>query len=262
LRFVGVDLAWSPRNTTGGVILAWDGVVGRPRAWGSALGDDEAILSFIGQGVGRGSALVAIDAPLVVPNERGTRPCDRALSAAYRQHEAAAWPANRARLGVVRGEALVAHLGALGFVHSPSVQCRRPVRQVIEVYPHPAMIELFGLAKTLKYKARRNRSYGVRWEGLERLKELLASLARGEPALEADELLRELAVRGMRGGKLKCAEDLLDACLTAYIALYIWYWGEVGYRCFGDLRTGYILVPVRPGGPVAQPELTAAPRRR
>ncbi len=261
MRFAGVDLAWSPRNATGVVILDWDGATGRPRAWESALGDDEAIISVIVQELGKQGALVAIDAPLVVPNEEGTRPCDRTLSAAYRRQEAAAYPANRARLGpAVRGEILVARLGTLGFVHAPKIARQKPVRQVVEVYPHPAMIELFGLERTLKYKARRNRSYRARWEGLERLKELLASLAQGEPALEADRLLGELAVRGVRGGKLKRAEDLLDALFCAYIALHLWYWGEAGYRCFGNLDTGYILVPVKPSGPVAPRKSAAAVR--
>lgn len=247
VRFVGLDLAWSPRNATGAVVLEWDGMAGRPRAWESALGDDDALLSFILTGVGDESALVAIDAPLVVPNERGTRPCDRALSAVYRQREAAAYPANRARLGPeVRGGTLVVRLERLGFVHSPEVRRQTALRQVVEVYPHPAMVELFGLEKTLKYKARGNRPYTVRWEGIERLKELLASLAQGEPAMDAERLLGGIAVYGVRGRALKHAEDVLDACFCAYIALYIWYWGRVGYRRFGDLETGYILVPVRP----------------
>lgn len=114
------------------------------------------------------------------------------------------------------------------------------------MYPHPGMVELFGLEKTLKYKARRDRPSAVRWEEFERLKGLLASLARGEPAMEADRLLAGVTVRGLRGRELKRVEDLLDALFCAHIALHLWYWGKTGYRCFGDLNTGYILVPVQP----------------
>ncbi|MGD9840161.1 MAG: DUF429 domain-containing protein [Candidatus Bipolaricaulis sp.] len=247
MRFVGVDLAWSPRNASGAVVLDWDGTTGRPRVWESALGGDAEVLSFIAQGVGEESALVAIDAPLVVPNEGGMRPCDRTLSQRYRQSEAGAYPANRARLGPeVRGEILVARLGGLGFAHAPAVRRQAATRQVVEVYPHPGMVELFGLEKTLKYKARRDRPSAVRWEELERLKGLLASLARGEPAMEADRLLAGITVRGLRGRELKRVEDLFDALFCAHIALHLWYWGETGYRCFGDLNTGYILVPIQP----------------
>ncbi|QAA76884.1 MAG: hypothetical protein BIP78_1118 [Candidatus Bipolaricaulis sibiricus] len=248
MRFVGVDLAWSRRNPTAAVVLDGDGAVGRPRVWEGALGDDEAILSFIGRGVGRGNALVAIDAPLIVPNDGGARPCDRALSRAYRRQEAGAYPANRARLGPeVRGETLASCLGTLGFGLGPSVPRRTEARQVVEVYPHPATVELFGLEKTLKYKARPGRTLASRWAELRRLRGLLGTLAESEPSLDAEPLLATLDPEGLRGRALKAVEDLLDALVCAYIALHLWYWGEAGCRRFGDLDMGYVLVPIRPG---------------
>ncbi|MBC7169787.1 DUF429 domain-containing protein [Candidatus Bipolaricaulota bacterium] len=248
MRFIGLDLAWSRRRTTGGAILAWDGNAARLVAWDPALGDDGSILAFTLRGAGEDGALVAIDAPLVVPNERGTRPCDRALSRAYRRQEAAAYPANRARLGpAVRGEVLAARLQDHGFTASPLVHRQGEVRQVVEVYPHPATVELFGLEKTLKYKARPGRTLASRWAELLRLRELLGALADREPALDAEPLLATLDPAGLRGQALKAVEDLLDALVCAYIAVHLWYWGEAGCRRFGDLDTGYVLVPIRPG---------------
>ncbi|MCR4391812.1 MAG: DUF429 domain-containing protein [Candidatus Acetothermia bacterium] len=247
MRFVGVDLAWSYRNPSAAVALAWQEGIASPLAWEPALESDDQLLAFIGRVAEDGPALVAVDAPLVVPNETGARPCDLAVSRAYRRQQAGAHPANRRRLGPrVRGEELVARLGGLGFVHSPVVRPQAPVRQVVEVYPHPATVELFSLPRTLKYKARRDRPYPLRWRELERYRTLLRSLAGREPPMEAGLFLAELDPVGRRGRSLKRCEDLLDALFCAYLALHIWYWGEAGYRRFGDLATGYILVPVRP----------------
>jgi len=255
VRLVGVDLAWSAHRASGVLALNWDGTSARPMAW-DALTGVGAVVDFIARTVGGGPALVAVDAPLLVPNETGTRPGDRALSREYRQREAGAYPANRRRLGPdVVGEVLVAKLRDHGFTLSPLVRRRAEVRQVVEVYPHPAQVELFGLPKTLKYKARPGRTPEARWAELRTLRDLLGTLARREPPLRAKGLLEDLDPWGLRGRSLKRVEDLLDALVCAYVALHLWFWGEMGYRAFGDLRTGFILVPTRrqdrgrPAGP-------------
>ena len=249
MRFVGLDLAWSSRNTSGGVVLEWEGERACPLAWREALGSDEEIIAFVRNGLADAPGLIAIDAPLWVPNETGTRPCDLALSRAYRRAEAGALPANRRRLGPrPRGEELVRRFSELGFAFGPHVPPRQPVRQVIEVYPHPAAVELFGLAKTLKYKARQGRPLETRRRELLRYLDLLRSLERREPPMEAEPLLSRLDIPRLRGRALKRAEDLLDACFCAYIALYIWWHGPGGCRTFGDETSGFILVPIHVPG--------------
>ena len=247
MRFVGLDLAWSSRNPSGVVVLA-PGEDGAwiPTHWSAELKEDQELVDFIREAVGMEPALVAIDAPLVVPNETGIRPCDRELSQAYRKKEAGALPVSRARLGPkVRGEALVAKLSELGFELRAHVEKGAAVRQVVEVFPHPAMVELFGLERTLKYKARKGRTLEFRLRELSRYVELLRSLKRWEPALAAGALLPE-ALQGLKGKALKALEDLLDACFCAYIGLWLWHWGPAGYRLFGGEKEGFILVPVRP----------------
>lgn len=249
MRFVGLDLAWSPRNASGGVVLDWDGDRAHPLAWREALGSDEEIIGFILEGLQGGPGLIAVDAPLSVPNELGTRPCDRELSLAYRRQQAGALPANRGRLGPrIRGEELVRRLRKLGFTFAPQVPPRQPLRQVIEVYPHPAAVELFGLPRTLKYKARKGRALATRRQELSRYRELLGSLRERVPRLEAGALLSRIEVAALRGGAFKRAEDLLDALFCAYIALYIWWHGPGGYRVFGDSESGFILVPLGRSG--------------
>jgi len=248
MRFCGLDLAWSPRNTSGGVILELQDGRGVPVLWDDSLGSDEEILSFILEGTQGRPALVAVDAPLIVPNETGSRPCDRELSAVYRRAEAAAYPVNRRLLGPeVRGEEISRGLAGRGFIVSPVVAARRPVRQIIEVYPHPAMVELFGLERTFKYKARPGRSLEDRRRELGRYLAAIEGLARHDPPLAPWPVTEEVDLARLAGAALKRAEDLLDALLCSYIALHTWWHGPRGYRVFGDGDSGFILVPVSPG---------------
>lgn len=241
MRFVGIDLAWSDRNTSAAVALALEGDEGRLTAWEDGLGGDDEVYTFVREAVGEGPGLVAVDAPLLVPNEEGTRPCDLEVSREFRRYEAGGYPANRRRFGGrVRGEELVRSLEGEGFVHSPYIPKRTPVRQVVEVYPHPASVRLFGLERTFKYKARPGRPIEFRLSEFRRYREHLRQLR--SPGLCAEEILR-MDPEGLRGGALKRYEDLLDALFCAYIGLYCWYWGQDGYQVFGDLETGYVVVP-------------------
>jgi histidinol-phosphate phosphatase family protein len=248
VRFVGIDLAWSPRNRSGGVVLSETGQV---LAATASLGDDEAILDFITQGVPNGaSGLIAIDAPLAVPNETGGRPCDRQVAAIYRRFEAAPYLANRrnlSRYGGLRAEAIRQRLQFLGFGQHPYIRPQKPTRQVVEVFPHPATVSLFGLERTLKYKARSGRSYSLRWRELTRLRDSLASLANATPPLTLSPDLATMRIEGLRGSRFKETEDLLDAMVCAYSVGYAWHHGPRGYAVYGSADEGHILVPMTPG---------------
>jgi len=238
MYFAGVDLAWSDRNTTAVAVVEGDGLEASLLHCTSDLGSDQEITDFIDQCVGSAPAVVAIDAPLKVPNEIGPRPVDRKITEVFGQFEAGAFPANRSRLGGgVRGESMVQHLLERGFVHSPRFQQRDKRRIVFEVYPHPAMVSLFLLEKTLKYKARRGRSYERRYEEYKRYQGYLKDLVYSDPKLTPDEEVL---------GKEVSALDLLDAIFCAYVAYYVWYWGPKRYEIYGDEKEGYIVVPMTP----------------
>src|SRR5262245_31946558 len=192
-RFIGIDLAWSPRNPTGAAAIQGDAGGGTVAAV-ELLGSDQAIVDFIVRQAGDGPAIVAVDAPLWVPNEGGRRPGEAEIGRTFGRYQAGAHPANRRRLafdGVVRGEALVSALEARGFTHAPSIDAGTPVRQVIEVFPHPAMIALFGLARTLKYKARPNRGAAERQSEWSRYQSYLRTLAAADPPLHGQDRLLE-----------------------------------------------------------------------
>jgi predicted RNase H-like nuclease len=144
----------------------------------------------------------------------------------------------------VRGETLVAALEAQGFGHRPTVAAGVQARQVVEVFPHPAMIALFDLGRTLKYKARPKREMSQRLEAWRQYQEHMRSLAAADPPLRGHEALLARDVAPLRGRRLKEYEDQIDALMCAYIALYAFRWGDARCRAFGTMEEGYIYTPV------------------
>jgi predicted RNase H-like nuclease len=259
--FIGVDLAWSPRNPTGAAVLRGD-AGGAELIDHALLGDNRSIVDYIARHAGDRPAIVAVDAPLCVPNEAGRRPGEAEIGRAFGRYQAGAHPANRRRLafdGVVRGEALVAALAERGFTHAPEVAAggiptpgpepaegdgEAPARQVIEVFPHPAMVALFGLERTLKYKARPGRGADVRLAEWRRYQGYLDALAQADPPLRGQAALTAQDVAALRGRRLKDYEDQVDALMCAYIALYAFRWGAARCQVFGTFEGGYIFTPV------------------
>ncbi|RLJ03077.1 MAG: DUF429 domain-containing protein [Candidatus Aenigmatarchaeota archaeon] len=246
MLFVGVDLAWSDKNGSGVAVIEGDRKGGRFLS-GKVLFSDEEIIDFIKRYVGDESALIAVDAPLVVPNERGRRDAEKLVGLLFRGYNAGAHPANRKRLsqwsGKVRGEEIAKLIEGIGFVHNPYIERFEETRAFFEVYPHPSMVVLFNLDRIIQYKSKPKRDYEFRWREFERYQNYLKSLGNAEPSLTLPEEITERNVRDLRNRELKDFEDLLDAVFCAYIAYYCWVKPE---RCavLGDLERGYILTPV------------------
>lgn len=244
--FIGVDLAWSERNPSGAAVIR----KGRLVACTGSLGSTSEILDFVGANLSRrAGSIVAVDAPLRVPNETGSRRCDRTLSADWNRFHAGAHPTNRRLLsndGVVRGEELTAALTErFQFIESDVIPRKTKARLVCEVYPHPAHVSLFGLERILKYKRGRGRSIEERWPEYERYRTLLRSLRKADPPLrKTRRLLKSTKVTGLRGAALQAYEDSLDALSCAYIASYLWRHGPGALKRYGSLEEGHILVPL------------------
>jgi predicted RNase H-like nuclease len=140
----------------------------------------------------------------------------------------------------------------LGFGFDPEAIGRRPLRLALEVYPHPALVSLFALPRTLKYKAKRGRTLAGRRREFERLVTALRRLADFAPRLRVTsgpgwERLEESVHRADSGAALDRVEDELDAHLCAYVGLYHLRWRGVRSMTVGDARGGYVVTPVDPG---------------
>jgi predicted RNase H-like nuclease len=117
---------------------------------------------------------------------------------------------------------------------------------MIEVYPHPALIEMFELPERLLYKKGR---VDQKRTGQVNLAQLLRALSQSSTmalALSAENqyLLDEATILANRGSALKQHEDALDSIVCAYIgALYTL---QPSSKVFGDAKDGYIYVPEGP----------------
>jgi predicted RNase H-like nuclease len=248
MHFVGLDLAWGEKNSTGVAVIDSDG---RLLHVGAAQ-DDTNIETVVSPYVS-GDCLVAIDAPLIVKNPTGYRPCETALNHDFHRFEAGARPAfaEKPEFNDPRGARIAT---ALTLDMNP---LSSSPRRAIEVYPHPATIVLFGLAKTLKYK---KGPFEVRQGELLRLMTLIEGLDTATPRLRVNHNvswveLRKRIAAATRPAQLDRDEDPVDAVICAYTALF-WYHRPEDVTVYGDFATGYIVTPTLP------PDLASAPRRR
>jgi len=105
------------------------------------------------------------------------------------------------------------------------------------------MVRLFNLEQIIQYK---KGPVAVKRAGLGQLQTYLQSLTRRKPGLKESPRLQALLGQDrevLRGKGLKAYEDSLDALFCAYLAYHCWYWGAERNEMFGNLESGYIVVP-------------------
>jgi predicted RNase H-like nuclease len=188
-------------------------------------------------------ALVAVDAPTLIPNATGSRLPDKLTHKYFGKYHAGCYPANLNLPFAERTVNFGLELEKRGFVHAPNIEAKKLGRYQIEVFPHPAIVHLFGLEKILKYK-----------KGLiaERRLELLKlhnfitnTLPTLEPSLRLETELIPSDFLRCSGAVLKETEDKLDSLICAYVGAYWWFWGKLRNLVLGDSDTGYIVIPER-----------------
>lgn len=232
--FIGVDLGWYGKPS-GLAVLRW---VGRKLNLGDVtrLRDEQDILNWIARTAGAGIAIVAVDAPTIIRNTGGIRPAERALNALFWRFHAGCHPANLARPFAKYVLRFSSELESMGFTFKPEMEAQEVGRFQIEVHPHAASVNLFGLPRIVKYKRGRRQE---RAEELDRFRKLLLDHL---PALEPT--VCKLSLPTVPGkGSTKKVEDQVDAVLCAYIAAHWWYWGPSRNTVLGDCKTGFIIVP-------------------
>ncbi|KRF11012.1 DUF429 domain-containing protein [Nocardioides sp. Soil796] len=239
-HFVGIDLAWKPANRTGIAVVDESG---RLRTSGVVRSDDE-IADWLAMHAAK-PVVVAVDAPLVVPNATGQRVGENLVARAFASYHASPYPSNRANpmFDPPRAESL-AH--RFGWSVDPDERGSAESPVCIEVYPHPAMVSLFGLSKVLPYKSGRGRTsdarretFGELMDHLEAVHELqLSSVRRWQE-------IRTAVDQATRHVHLEVIEDEIDAILCAHLA-WLWHHRPGELRVYGSLAEGYIVAPPPP----------------
>jgi predicted RNase H-like nuclease len=238
MHFVGLDLASGENNQTGIAAIDSDG---RLLHVGVAH-DDASIAAAIAPFVA-GDCLVAIDAPLIVPNPTGARPCEQALNADFDSYDAGARPASsdKPEFKHPRGARLA---GLLGLDLDPASTSNR---RAIEVLPAAATVVLFTLTAALKYS---RGDFDDRRRDLLKLMTAIEELDKATPRVRANRSvawveLRRRVEAATRPSQLDRDSSPVEAVLAAYVALY-WYDRPEDVRIYGDVATGYVVTPALP----------------
>jgi predicted RNase H-like nuclease len=250
MDFIGIDLAWGQKNGTG-VCHARHGQV----ISSDFLRSDDQIVDWLRPKTRKQDVLVAVDAPLIVTNPSGRRLCEAQISRCFCAFEAGAHSSSRRRPEFSDGGRGQRLLALLNLPIASRLPDGGPVSQAIEVYPHPALVSLFALSHSLKYKKKTGRTIEYRQSEFARLVDLLESLTSHEPALDVTtaphwEDLKQAVCPTAAGAPLSShnvldrAEDELDAFVCAYTALYYWTHRLDRCRIAGTDEEGFIVTPV------------------
>ncbi|MBY3155234.1 DUF429 domain-containing protein [Rhizobium laguerreae] len=232
---LGIDAAWTATEPSGVALAISNGgrwklagvassyaVFGQPRTLHRARGSSPDIPSLLRAAetlAGHPVDLVAVDMPLSHEPITCRRTSDQAVSLAYGGRWAGTHNPNPERPGKI-GETLTNGLKAAGY---PLLTTEIASRGVIEVYPHPALVELANAEKRLPYKIGKIREYWRDKTPAER-KELLVDIWKViidllEQEMDGvEEALLPPQVTA-RGHELKAFEDALDAVVCAWVGI-------------------------------------------
>jgi predicted RNase H-like nuclease len=181
--------------------------------------DASALLASASMLCGRPVDLVAIDMPLSRSPIVGRRTSDDAVSRAYGGRKCGTHSPSASRPGRISVD-LKNGFERAGY---PLRTDTIAPKGVIEVYPHPALVELAGASERLPYKASKVRSYWPSADPPERRDRLykqwseIVTLLEGEIAGAKAALPRlDLNATGIQ---MKAYEDALDAIICAWVAV-------------------------------------------
>jgi len=242
MKFVGIDLGW--RSQPSGVCcLHWNNYQLQVLALDCQESLEEILEwcdSFIADNE---PALIAVDAPTLIPNRTGMRVPDQLTHKYFGRYHAGCYPANLNRPFAERTVGFGIRLEKRGFDHAPTITPQKQGRYQIEVYPHAAMIQLFQLDRILKYKKGKIAQRKAELAKLQHyIQQVLPQLI---PAVNFDDTVNAIntPLNELTGVALKPIEDQLDSLICAYIGAFWWYWGVSRNWVVGDRANGYIIIP-------------------
>ena len=243
MKFIGIDFGWAS-GASGLCCLSWHEKNLQLLDITTML-EINSILDWIDNWISPDEpGIIAIDAPTIINNQTGMRLAEKLTHKHFGRYHAGCYPANLNSSFCNRTTGFSLSLAKKNFSHAPKIIPKQLGRYQIEVFPHPATINLFGLDKILKYKKGKIAERQQELNKLQRhITQVLSSL---EPMLASANVKKIPIVMGNKTGKeLKNIEDQLDSLLCAYIAAHWWYWGLVNQKnlVLGNLEEGFIVIP-------------------
>lgn len=241
MKFIGVDFGWVS-GASGLCCLEWQDRKLQILDITTKL-ETEAIFAWIDSWISQKEpGLIAVDAPTIIPNQTGMRLPDKLTHKYFGKYHAGCYPANLNRPFANRTVDFGNILSSKGYIHAPTIIPQELGRYQIEVFPHPATVNLFNLDKILKYKKGKLADKKAELQKL--LNCIIDILPKLNPSLDLESKFPIPVIPHKTTTKeLKAIEDKLDSLICAYIGAYWWFWGEEKNLVLGDETTGYIVIP-------------------
>lgn len=234
MRIAGFDMAWRPENNNSA--LAVGELVGTELNVLFCRVATQSVEAWVADIVSSAIEGIAIDAPLIINNQEGQRGCEAQLNQVFRGANAGCHPSNLTLYPNAASVRAAEMLRLHGFEHLGKKHF------MLECYPHPSMVELFGWRERLLYK---RGSIAERKQGQVLLAQAILSLQTADVSLVIEDPLLECLqtdyISNLRGAAVKTNEDLLDSLVCLYIAA-LYQTGQAAY-VFGDVESGYVWVP-------------------
>lgn len=241
MKFIGIDLAWTYKNESGICVMDESGEV---LTLESRVFSDEDIVNII-KNYSDEILHIAIDAPLVVNNEAGSRQAEGDLQRArINGHRLYVFNSNRTFLTKtfksIRGETL----SRLITEHLPniSIGMNKQGSSIIETFPTGIVSGLFPDIFPVKYKRKKGMTFDETIGQMVLLTDRIA-------LLESHNIIKGFSEKfiveeGITRKHHKHLEDKLDAVLCS-LGLYMIYKEMAEPRKFGTDEDGFILIPER-----------------
>jgi predicted RNase H-like nuclease len=234
MRIAGFDMAWRPENNNSA--LAIGELVGTELNVLFCRVATQSVEAWVADIVSSAIEGIAIDAPLIINNQEGQRGCEAQLNQVFRGANAGCHPSNLTLYPNAASVRAAEMLRLHGFEHLGKKHF------MLECYPHPSMVELFGWRERLLYK---RGSVAERKQGQVQLAQAILLLQTADVSLVIEDPLLECLqtdyISNLRGAAVKTNEDLLDSLVCLYIAA-LYQTGQAAY-VFGDVESGYVWVP-------------------
>ena len=238
-RFLGLDLAWAPRHSSGGAVMELheDGL---KLVSSCSLRAHEDILSWIARNRGRDGVTLAVNAPIIVdnmPDNAPATPSPRALLAASGrrvpgQPRECLAPTDHRRA-----------LMRMSFDPDPSAEeiaWSRPNRRLRSCSRCRASSPTQGPCR---------RAQGCRDPLPENIDAMLTDAYPSMIDSAALDELIEADLPSCNGSRVGELEERLEAVLCAYTAAYLNIRGPEDCAFLGDLERGYVLLPTTRSAP-------------
>lgn len=257
---LGIDAAWTATQPSGVALVSsmgcgWrlifagpsyihllthadEGLISTSRPSGS-VAEPTALLAASAKIAGAPVDLVAVDMPLSREPIAARRVSDNLVSAAYGARHCSTHTPSAIRPGRISDDL------RRGFEHCGYGLLTRKISEpgLLEVYPHPALVELMRADKRLPYKQAKTRNYWPTEAPINRRRRLFDSWRMIVTSLDLEikgvSAALQLPPLEALSWQLKAFEDMLDAVICAWVGICVY---EGCALPFGD-DTSAIWIP-------------------